>query len=406
MLKNFDFQPQVLSKGRTASFEGPHVLGPEPKVLQNRVRTIRQADRMAGSSVTFVQKLKESNKTSTKTTSSIKKNQFRTSVFERLGSPSNTTLQRTVSQDQSFHAGAGRGAHSRPFPGQRKKARTAASPSSARQHWQGPGKHCRGWGGHSFPSNTSAHPSVHQLPGQEQLPGSPEGRGCSAGQGGHIEGQQRDFSRVLQPAVPGSVKTGDLRPAIDLSTLNRHMVVPHFKMETQSPAQVTIRIQEWTVSIDIRDAYLHVPMHKVVRKFLYFVVNKRIYQFTCLLFGLATLPREFTKLLRPVVALLRRWGVRLHVYLYDRLIYADTPEQAQLHAQMTISVLQFLGWIINYEKSDLTPSQDFQFIGMQFNTRQFTVAPLCLKVQSVHHIHRETCRVGASTFVLFVIIEW
>ena len=54
---------------------------------------------------------------------------------------------------------------------------------------------------------------------------------------------------------------------------------------------------------------------------------------------------------------------------------------------MTISVLQFLSWIINYEKSNLTPSQDFQFIGMQFNTRQFAVAPLpkmCLKVQSVH----------------------
>ena len=92
MLKNFGFQPQVLSKVRTASFEGPHDLGPEPEVLQNRIRTIQQADRMAGSSVTFVQKLKESNKTSTKTTSSTKKNQFRTSVFERLGSPSNTTL--------------------------------------------------------------------------------------------------------------------------------------------------------------------------------------------------------------------------------------------------------------------------------------------------------------------------
>ena len=35
------------------------VVGPEPKVLQNRVRTIRQADRMAGSSVTFAQKHRE-----------------------------------------------------------------------------------------------------------------------------------------------------------------------------------------------------------------------------------------------------------------------------------------------------------------------------------------------------------
>ena len=92
LLKNFGFQPQVLSQVRTAPFEGPHVLGPEPKVLQNRVRTIWQADRMAGSSVTFVQKPKESNKTSMKTASSTKKNQSRTSVFERLGTSSNTAV--------------------------------------------------------------------------------------------------------------------------------------------------------------------------------------------------------------------------------------------------------------------------------------------------------------------------
>ena len=128
-------------------------------------------------------------------------------------------------------------------------------------------------------------------------------------------------------------------------------------------------------------------MHQAVRKYLHFVVNKKVYQFTCLPFGLATSPREFTKLLRAVVLLLRQQGVKLHVYLDDWLIRADTPEQAQLHAQTTIRVLQFLGWIINYEKSDLTPSRDFQFIGMQFDTQRFTVAPLPkmrLKVQSVH----------------------
>ena len=100
-------------------------------------------------------------------------------------------------------------------------------------------------------------------------------------------------------------KTGDLRPVIDLSTLNRHMVVLHFKMETQGSVRSAIRSQEWTVSIDIRDAYLHVPMHQAVRKYLRFVVNK-VYQFTYLPFGLVTSPREFTKLLRPVVSLLRQ----------------------------------------------------------------------------------------------------
>ena len=38
-------------------------------------------------------------------------------------------------------------------------------------------------------------------------------------------------------------KTGDLHPVIDLSTLNRHMVVPHFKMETQGSVRAAIRCQ-------------------------------------------------------------------------------------------------------------------------------------------------------------------
>ena len=129
LLKNFGFQPQVLSSVRTAPFEGSHVVDPEPKVLQNRVRTIRQADRMAGSSVTFAQKHRKP-KTSTKVTSS-KKTASRTSVFDRLGSPTSTT-QRTVTQEPPFRAGAGR-ARPRPFQEGRKKPGKASSSTTHSQ---------------------------------------------------------------------------------------------------------------------------------------------------------------------------------------------------------------------------------------------------------------------------------
>ena len=130
LLKNFAFQPQVLSTVRTAPFEGSHVLGPDPKELQNRVRVIRQADRMAGSSMTFVQKTKDY-KTSTKATVSAKKSQSRTSVFDRLGSPTAATGQRTAAQEQSFRAGAGRRARHRPYPDQRSKTKKTSAASSA-----------------------------------------------------------------------------------------------------------------------------------------------------------------------------------------------------------------------------------------------------------------------------------
>ena len=112
-LKYFGFQPQRLSTVRTARFEGSHVPGPDPKELQNRVRTIRQAGRMAGSSVTFAQKHRET-KSGRKATSS-RKTASRTSVFNHLGSPAPTTTQRTVTQEPPFRAGAGRGARHRPY---------------------------------------------------------------------------------------------------------------------------------------------------------------------------------------------------------------------------------------------------------------------------------------------------
>ena len=378
LLKNFGFQPQVLSTVRTAPFKGPHVLGPEPKVLQNRVLTIRQAGRMAGSSVTFVQKPRES-KTSTKATSSTKR--------ARLG------LQCLCDRDHLLPPLCrGPCLSSSPFV-QAPTEEPAIDPTQLSARRLG---------------------RLLQLPQLDNVDGvqvgarlvgfSPQWRsllgtcwatstvedgvGITFLQRPQLTHQcisflARNSCQDLQQAVDallskGAIervtnvtslgyysrlflvpkKTRDLRPVIDLSTLNSRMVVPHFKMETQGSVRSAIRSQEWTVSIDIRDVYLHVPMHKAVRKYLRFVVNKQVYQFTCLPFGLATSPREFTKLLRPVVVLLRQRGVKLHVYLDDWLIHADTPEQAQLHAQTTISVLKFLGWIINYEKSGLPVHRD------------------------------------------------
>ena len=70
-------------------------------------------------------------------------------------------------------------------------------------------------------------------------------------------------------------KTGDLHPVIDLSTLNKSLVVPHFQLATAQTVRAAIRCQEWTVSIDIRDAYLHVPMNLSIQKYLRFHVNNR-----------------------------------------------------------------------------------------------------------------------------------
>ena len=336
LLRNFNFQPQVLSAVRTALFEGYHVVSPEPKVLQARVRAIRQADRMTGSSVTFAKQREV--KTSTKTSS--KKTAPRPSVFDRLGSPPSTT-QRTfeLAPEGPVHdpSKEGRSLASLlllPQPSNVDGSQVGARLADFAPHWRSLLGNCRATGiieegvGIAFqqrPQLTHQSISFRTRNSRQDLQQAVDALLMK----GAIERVTNVkslgfYSRLF--LVPK--KAGDLRPVIDLSTLNRHMIVPHFKMETQGSARSAIRSQEWTVSIDIRDAYLHVLMHQAVRKYLRFVVNKKVYQFTCLPFGLATSPREFTKLLRPVVSLLRQQGVKLHVYLDDWLIRADTPEEA------------------------------------------------------------------------------
>ena len=190
-------------------------------------------------------------------TSSSRKNQSRTLVFDRLGSPTATTAQRTGTQDPPFRAGAGRGARHRPYPEQRKKTNNISSASSARQRWRGPGglcptveesaghRHCWGRGGHYFPSETWAHPLMHQLPDQKQPARAPVGHGRLAVEGGHRAGHQRDIPRVLQPTVSGVEEdrrssSGD-RPF--------HSQSPHGTVETlysTIPYTTIFYITRWT----------------------------------------------------------------------------------------------------------------------------------------------------------------
>ena len=150
--------------------------------------------------------------------------------------------------------------------------------------------------------------ATHTVSNQEQETRATEGCRQPAGEGGH-----RARPGLLQQAVSCSQESWRSSPVIDLSTLNRHLVVPHFQMEMAQTVRAAIRQNEWTVSIDIKD--LHMLMSQSVRKCLRFCVNMKTYQFMCLSFGQAISPREFTKLLHPVVQLLRLQGVHLHVYL-------------------------------------------------------------------------------------------
>ena len=173
------------------------------------------------------------------------------------------------------------------------------------------------------------------------------------------------YSRIF--LVPK--KNGKLRLIIDLSALNHFVDCQSFKMETQRKVRNAIRPNDWAFSLDLTDAYLHVLIHPSSRKYLRFTLRGRVYQFKALAFSLSTSPLVFTCLMSVIVTFLRARAKTLHPYLDDWLTRNQNRRVLLEHRQFLLSLINSLGLIINYEKSDLVPAQVFTFIGMEFLTQ-------------------------------------
>jgi hypothetical protein len=167
-------------------------------------------------------------------------------------------------------------------------------------------------------------------------------------------------------------KNKGFRPVFNLKALNEFVITPHFKMETITEVSKLITPNSFLVSIDLQDAFLHIPVHPNHRKFLRFAWRNRTYQFKTTPFGLSVVPWLFTKICRPILQWARQQGIILTSYLDDWLLISNSKEEAQHQLQLILDKLQSLGWIINNKKSQLEPTQQLEHLGFRLNTTTMT----------------------------------
>lgn len=185
-------------------------------------------------------------------------------------------------------------------------------------------------------------------------------------------------------------KTGDLRPVLNLKPLNRFVRQESFKMETVKTVCSMLQKKDFLTSVDLKDAFLHVLIDPIHRKYLQFVWQGRTYQFRTLPFGLSLSPLIFTKILRPVLRWARRRGIRLSAYLDDLLIMASSREKSIRDTCLVMDKLQSLGFLVNMEKSQLEPSQTLDHLGFTFNTKDMTLA---VPKSKLRDIRREATKI-------------
>ena len=165
------------------------------------------------------------------------------------------------------------------------------------------------------------------------------------------------------------------RPVIDLSILNTFLLVEKFKMETPESIRSSLIPGEWVSLIDLLDAYLHIPIHPISRKYLRFFHRSQVFQFTSLLFGLATAPQVFKMIVKEVKLMALTKGLRLHQYLDDWLLRSLSQEEAQGNTKALVDLTQSLGWIRNQEKSELKPAQVFSSMAYEYHLDTPLVKP-------------------------------
>ena len=188
----------------------------------------------------------------------------------------------------------------------------------------------------------------------------------------------------VSPALSLSpIFCGDLRVILNLKAFDMFIPPQHFRLETLVSILPTISPRDWAVSLDLKDAYLHVPIHPDSRRLLGFQYQDRTFQFQVLPFGLRDSPWVFTRLVATLVGHLRCRGIRIHHYLDDWLILASSRDLLLSHLQEVLLCAQSVGFLINWKKSSLVPSQVPIYLGAVLDFPRQIARPADHRIESL-----------------------
>ena len=180
--------------------------------------------------------------------------------------------------------------------------------------------------------------------------------------------RDQENSGLYSPYFLVPKKNGGMRPILDLRVLNESVAKRPFRMLTIKRLLTCVQRNDFGISIDLKDAYFHVPIKPKHRRFLRFAFEGKKYEYTRLPFGYALAPRTFSKCVEAALEPLRRRGIRILAYLDDLLVLAQSPDRAIQDATSLVSQLSQLGFAVNWEKSAPWPAQQFTYLGIHLDT--------------------------------------
>ena len=210
--------------------------------------------------------------------------------------------------------------------------------------------------------------------------------------------QGRPFRDFESAVFTVDKKDGGHRLCTDYRPLNLFQEKTHFKMDTVQTVAELIQPHDYGMLCDlIKDCYLTMGLHPSQRKYCRFrspSSGQRL-QWRTVSFGMSEAPRLCTKLLRPLIGLLKQLGIRCMLYIDDLLLLHQDRVQLARGMAVAMSLLQTeVGLNIKTSRCLFAPLQQFQCLGYIWNT---TTMITSVPKKRLHATQRQAGRLlGAS----------
>ena len=102
----------------------------------------------------------------------------------------------------------------------------------------------------------------------------------------------------------------------------------------------------WIVSLDLMDAYLHIPIHQDSQRFLRVAVIGFILNFQVLIFWISIAPGLFTRINNPGLNYLQSVMRLLHGYFFDFLLPDHSREMLTREIHHSVFFLKHVGFLV------------------------------------------------------------
>ena len=119
--------------------------------------------------------------------------------------------------------------------------------------------------------------------------------------------------------------------------------------------------------LDLKYAFLNVPMRPEVEKFLRFSWRGKLYKWQVLPFGLKCSPRILTFMVKPIICFRRGKNISLTAYMDDFTNQARCECKAIFQIHVIALVFMCCGWSINWVKTFLEPARTLIILGFLWN---------------------------------------